>query len=46
MGMTAKESKRKQKERLDEIRLEYSKIVSIDSLEIKFCDFIKKWKKK
>ena len=43
MGMTAKESKRKQKERLDEIRLEYSKIISIDSLEIKFCDFIKKW---
>ena len=43
MGMKSNESKRKQKERLDEIRLEYSQIICVEAAEIKFCDFIRKW---
>ena len=43
MGMKATESKRKQKQRLDEIRVEYSGIASIEAIETKFCDFIVKW---
>lgn len=43
MKMKPTESKRKQKAKLDEIRIEYSNIVSIESFEIKFCDYIKKW---
>lgn len=43
MGMKATESKRKQKQRLDEIRAEYSGITSAEALETKFCDFIVKW---
>ncbi|MBQ9902973.1 MAG: site-specific integrase [Clostridia bacterium] len=43
MGMKATESKRKQKQRLDEIRVEYSGIASIEAIETKFCDLIVKW---
>ena len=43
IGMKATESKRKQKQRLDEIRVEYSGIASIEAIETKFCDFIVKW---
>ncbi|MBQ8133916.1 MAG: site-specific integrase [Clostridia bacterium] len=41
--MKANTGKREQQRILDEIRLEYSDIISIEALEIRFCDFIKKW---
>lgn len=31
------------KQRLDEMRLEYSDIASVEAVEIRFCDYIKKW---
>ena len=43
MDMKATASKRKQRERFDELRLEYSGISSVEALETKFCDFIVKW---
>ena len=43
MKMKPTESKRKQKARLDEIRQEYSSIASCEGLELKFCDYVKKW---
>lgn len=43
MGMKSTAGKRKQKERLDEIRQEYSSIICLEATEILFCDYIKKW---
>lgn len=43
MGMKSTTSKRKQKERLDELRSQYSDIINVESMEIRFCDYIKKW---
>lgn len=35
--------KREVKRKLDELRLEYSKVANVEAVEICFCDFIKKW---
>lgn len=43
MGMKSTTGKRKQQERLDEIRNQYTDIISVEALEILFCDYIKKW---
>ena len=43
MGMKSTASKRKQKERLDELRNRYTDIINVEAMEIKFCDYIRKW---
>ena len=43
MGMKSTTGKRKQQERLDELREQYTDIISVEALEILFCDYIKKW---
>lgn len=43
MGMKSTTGKRKQQERLDELREKYTDIISVEALEILFCDYIKKW---
>ena len=41
MGMKSTTGKRKQQERLDELREQYTDIISVEALEILFCDYIK-----
>lgn len=43
MQMKSTAKKKDQKDRLDELRLIYSDAASVEALEIRFCDFIKKW---
>ena len=43
MKMKSTAKKKDQKDRLDELRLLYSDVASVEALEIQFCDFIKKW---
>lgn len=43
MGLDTTAGKKVRQNRLDELRLEYSNIINIESVEILFCDYIRKW---
>jgi integrase len=43
MHMKATASERQQNRRLDEIRLQYSNVASLEAVETLFCDYIVKW---
>ncbi len=43
MHLKANVPKRVQKQRLDEIRIEYSQLADLEYSNMKFCEYIKKW---